>query len=180
MLKGDWMDRKRGHQIVVTALMGVSALLLSSCGSGGLNAGKPVTKAEYWAGIQATVQCIQEKGFDTGEPVEYAGGLYAIPLNSSADADEATEDAMMRAHDSCFRKHAASLENRYIESMALSGEEWEADYRDMIDCLEAAGVSGIKVGDLEGVVGEAVYGNDEAQDCLQAHLFKLFRGINAE
>lgn len=162
---------------VLTLVFGV--LLVAACGPGGPGSGEEVTRAEYLAGVQAAGECMREEGFDASEPYEDPAGLYQVSISVPAGAEQSASRAE-KVHDSCWRKHALRLEDRYVEGLALSGEEWEANYREMIQCMEAAGVSGLKVGDPEGVVGEAAGDNTEAVICLQRHLFQLFRGDNAE
>lgn len=153
----------------------ILALFTAGCSSGTAGSGAEVTQAEYHAAAQAAAQCVRERGFEAQEPVEGSAGLYTIAVSTSDDGEQSAQ-AAQDAIDSCWNKHARSVEDRYVDGMALSGEEWEADYQKMVDCIEAAGVTGVRVGDEEGVVGSRVTGNDQAVDCLQAHMFKLFRG----
>lgn len=155
----------------------VSAGLLlaaSGCSHPETEGAAAVTRAEYAAGVQAAADCVAAEGFEVGAPTEGPTGLLTFGIGGGTSKE--AEARMDSVFDSCWSKHAQAVEGDYVTSLALTGEAWEAQYKDFITCLDKAGVEGVKVGDPEGVVGAAIGDNFEVVMCMQQHMFQLFVG----
>ncbi len=159
--------------------IGVSALLLvTACQSGIGAGGAKVTDAEYRAAAQAAAECIRAKGWEATDPEPDASGMgYGVGIGGGPKGSEREQEAVF---DSCWNKHAEKVQRRFYDSLALTGSERDEKYSEFIECLEAAGVTGVEVGDPEGDVGSAISDNDEGVMCMQHYMWFLFRGFNNE
>jgi hypothetical protein len=134
---------------------------------------------------ESAVECLREDGWDvTGPNLGMDGVSYSIGYNSSvtpqSDVDGAARDQenadFEKKHDECMAVYVDPIRDEYLSSIRLTGAERDEEYRRMIACMEDAGVTGVKVGDEEGVVGELVGDNVDAVLCLQRSLWQLFGG----
>ncbi len=159
-----------------TAAMGISVIFLLAACQSGIGGGGKVTDAQYRAATQAAADCIRAKGWEAIDPEPDASGMgYGVGIGGGPGGSDRNQEAV---YDSCWNKHAAKVERRFYDSLALTGAERDAKYAEFIECLEAAGVTGIKVGDPEEVVGDAITDNYEAGTCMQHYMWFVFRGDN--
>ncbi len=165
-------SRRYALSIAISALF-----LVAACESGMSLRGGPVTEAQYRAAAQAAAECIRAKGWEATDPEPDASGMgYGVGIGGGPQGSEGKQEAVF---DSCWNKHAAKVERRFYDSLALTGAERDEKYAEFVECLDVAGVIGVKVGDPEGDVGSAIGDNHDGVMCMQHYMWFLFRGDNS-
>ncbi len=169
----------RSSKTIIASL--ATALVVASCGTGPLAGSGSVSDAEFRKAAQAAADCIESQGWIADGPQPGAGGIgYTVGVSTEPDTDADAQQEATDALDACWQRHAASTASAFYASLELTGEARESKYEELVGCLEEAGVTGVKVGDPEGVVGSAIGDNPEGVECMQRYLWMVFGDGSAD
>lgn len=161
------------------ALLGLALTLsLAACASGAEAENVP-SEADYRTAVELTADCVADDGFEVSEVELRPDGItYGFSITSSRDTDLTAVDGV---YAQCSSRHLDSVESRYLASLELSGSEREGVYVEFVECLAAAGVATVVVGDDEGTVTSKISAVEEtgvnvdnAWRCQQKYLIPLF------
>lgn len=144
------MLRARGAAGALLSL--VLLTVLSSCGGTAEPApsDKPPTLAEYRKAVEAGAACVEDAGFQTTEIREGADGV-TLEFNIIASSDEISGVAT-----ACYEKHTLAVERAYFWSNIPTGAERDRLHGKLLECIEAAGVSGVSRADSEQALVKAM------------------------
>lgn len=166
------------RRLTITAGL-VAGTLLAACSSSGQGV-SGVTEAEFKAAAQQAADCVAAEGWTVDGPRPGSAGVgYIIGVTTDDDTTPEQQTEIDTVLSQCWQAHVGDLEHKYYQSLALTGQQREAAYGDFVGCLEAAGVTGVSVGDPEGDVGEAIGDNAVGVECMQKYLWLLFRNQDA-
>lgn len=174
------ISRMRRISYAMRAFVALGAL--AGCSTDATAIESAPTRAEYFVAAQKAAQCIRDEGYIALEPEEeddaYMVG-YGIPAKinnpDEYEVSEAEQEQLQNTFDRCWDRHAKQIGIEYLSSLALSGEAWESEYRNLVSCMEEAGVTGIAVGDKEDVVTQAMgLENEKASECYFSYRNRLF------
>jgi hypothetical protein len=159
--------------------------MLAACTAGGVgqaseNESASVSEAQYRLKAEDVRQCVVERGFDVPPLYLQADGLL-LTFAISADTDDLA-DAGLEALDRCRDELGFdSVEKSYFMSHVPTGADREAEFGELLACLEDVGVDTAGLSSEtseEQIVAAAVdLPNNSAEGlvCLDKH-FTLFPG----
>lgn len=184
-------DVERGVGVVPgIRLLGVVAVvivLLSGCGSSEtVDDGEPVTLAQYQSAVESARECVAARGFEVSEvyPGNADGLLLTFSFGTGEDQDD--PDGPLAAYDACRAEHLEEMERRWLRSNVPTGEDRDAEWAELIVCLEELGVTGVQAGDDSSDIMQrivAVDDDDVLSDglwCLDDHLLLFPERIPTE
>ncbi|WP_125778084.1 hypothetical protein [Antribacter gilvus] len=109
------------------------------------------------------------------------GLTYGFSITTSGGEDATA--AVDAAYGACTAEHLNTIESEYLSGLELTGAERESAYAEFVECLEAADVDTVVVGDDEGTITSKIsavektgLNVDEAWLCQQKYIFPIFGG----
>jgi hypothetical protein len=159
-------------QYMATIVVG---LFLAGCGAQGSHREDEVSDAQFKAAAQKAADCLAADGWQADGPRRDASGLgWLVGVKMDHRPDEAEQAKINSAIDTCWSQNAQAVADKYYKGLALTGAEREAAYGDFVQCLNDAGVKGVKVGDPEEKVGAAIGTNQQGVACMQRYVWLIF------
>jgi hypothetical protein len=139
--------------------------------------GPSVNEAKYRAAVQKAADCTAEKGWNVSPVEREIDGTLNFSMNWDTEPPEQESRQAEEDYLACKEEHlmVTGAEQEYIDSMRLTGADWNQAYREMVSCLEDAEVTGIVVGDAVDKVVDAIpLDNIAANECFSEYRLVLF------
>jgi hypothetical protein len=153
----------------------VAGLVLVGCGAPASHGKGEVSDAQFKGAAQKAADCLAADGWQPDGPRRDASGLgWLVGVSLDHRPDQAEQAKINSAIDACWSKNAQAVADKYYKGLALTGQQREAAYGDFLQCLNDAGVKGVKVGDPEEKVGAAIGTNQQGVACMQRYVWLIF------
>ena len=122
----------------------LGVLLLCSCAGTDTStpSGGAVTAAKYRTAVEVTAECVVAKGFEVSKIDEAPDGvLLSFGIGGASDAEI---ESAGRAYDECYEEHLFEIEKTWWWQHVPTGAEREAMMDDLYQCMDAAGLKGLR------------------------------------
>lgn len=124
-----------------------------------------VTTAEYERAVFATQDCVEAKGWRTGDLEVGLDGhtlSFAViwPTASDPDREHELSDTAASAFEECASELLDQVEVAYMQSQRPVGRERFEMGQQLVACLQSAGIDGVPVGVTEAELVETIVAHE--------------------